>query len=382
MDFKLTEEQELLLASLTELLEKEAPPEKVMEWDEKHEFPRELWESLAQNGFFSLGIPEEYGGTPVDVLTQCLVGETISYHVDNFPYALSTVGVHNVLKFGTDKQKEEILGSFLETGYPIVALGISEPQAGSDAAAIKTTYRKNGNGWVINGQKIYCTASDLADYIMLVTRNPEVENPYKGMTIFLMPTDAPGVRISPLRKVGMWGMNTNEIFIDDVHLEEDALLGEENSGWMQLMANFEAERLLGATMFIGPAQAALDDAARYANQRVQFGKPISAYQAIQHKIADMAIKIENMRNLIYKTAWMMDNNMPVRYEAAMAKLYCARSAFEVCDDGLQILGGVGYTMDHRMQRLWRNVRVGRIAAGTDEIMYNIIGPQILKKYRN
>jgi alkylation response protein AidB-like acyl-CoA dehydrogenase len=300
-----------------------------------------LWQVLAENGFFGLGIPEEYGGVPADILTQCLVAETIGYYVDSFPYGLGTIGVHNVLKFGTEKQKDEILRSFLKTGYPIVALGISEPQAGSDAAAIQTHYHREGSGWVINGQKIYCTASDIAQYIMLITRNPEVEVPYKGMTVFLLPTDAPGVRISPLRKVGHWGMNTNEVFIDNVCLPEDALLGKENNGWMQLMANFEIERLVGAAMFIGPAQAALEDAARYANQRVQFGKPIGAYQAIQHKLTDMALKIENMRNLIYKTAWMMDNKLPVRYEAAMAKLYCATAAFEVCDDGLQILGGVG-----------------------------------------
>jgi alkylation response protein AidB-like acyl-CoA dehydrogenase len=382
MDFKISEEQELLVTSLKELLDKEAPPEKVIEWDENHQFPTKLWETLAMNGFFGLGIPEEYGGTPADILTQCLVGETISYYVDSFPYGLSSVGVHNVLMFGTDEQKKKFLGAFLETGYPIVALGISEPQAGSDAAAIKTTYQRNEKGWLINGQKIYCTASDIAQYIMLVTRNPEIENPYKGMTVFLLPTDAPGVRINPLRKIGQWGMNTNEVFIDNVQLPEDSILGTENNGWMQLMANFEIERLIGATMFIGPAQAALEDAARYANQRVQFGKPIASFQAIQHKIADMALKVENMRNLIYKTAWMMDNGLPVRYEAAMAKLYCARAGFEVCDDGMQILGGVGYTMDHRMQRLWRNIRVGRLAAGSDEIMYNIIGPQILKKYKS
>lgn len=382
MDFKFTEEQELMVANLKELLEKEAPPEKVAAWDEGHVFPRPLWESLAKNGIFAIGVPEEYGGTPADLVTQCLVAETIGYYIDSFPHGLSTIGLHNVLKFGTDAQKEKISVNFLKTGYPIVSLGISEPQAGSDAAAIKTTYQQTDNGWLINGQKIYCTGADVAQYIMLVTRNPEVEKPYEGMTVFLLPTDAPGVRIVPLRKMLMWSMNTNEVFIDNVELPKDALLGKENKGWMQLMVNFEIERLLCSAMLIGPAQAALEDAAIYANQRIQFGKPIGTNQAVQHKIADMALKIENMRNLVYKVAWMMDNNLPVRYETAMVKLYIAQSVNEVCDDGLQILGGIGVTMDHRIQRLWRNSRVARIGAGTDEIMYNIIGSQILKKYRN
>lgn len=265
-------------------------------------------------------------------------------------------------------------------GDPPVALGISEPQAGSDAAGLKTRAVLEGDEWVINGQKIYCTISNVAKYILLMTRDPQIENPYKGMSMFLLPTNAPGVRINPLPKVGWWSVPTCEVFIDNVRLPKNALVGQLNNGWMQLMANFEIERIVLSAACIGAAEAAFEDAAVYANQRVQFGQPIGRFQMIQEKITDMAIKIENMKNYCYKVAWMMDIGLPVRHEHAMAKLYITRSSFEVIDDAMQIMGGLGYMMAHRIQRLWRDGRVMRIGGGTDEIMYNIADPQLLKKY--
>lgn len=160
------------------------------------------------------------------------------------------------------------------------------------------------------------------------------------------------------------------------------MVGKENQGWPQLMANFEIERVALGAACLGAAQAAFDDAATYANQRVQFGQPIGANQTISNKLVDMAIVLENSRNYLYKVAWMMDNNIPVRYEHAMAKLYVTQGTFKVIDDAMQIMGGMGYMMAHRIQRLWRDVRVMRIGGGTDEIMYNIAGPQLLKKYRS
>jgi alkylation response protein AidB-like acyl-CoA dehydrogenase len=171
------------------------------------------------------------------------------------------------------------------------------------------------------------------------------------------------------------------VFIDNACIQGSNLVGKLNEGWPQLMANFEIERLALCAASLGAAEAAYEDASNYANRRVQFGKPIGEYQAVQHKITDMAVKIENMRNLIYKVAWMMDQNMPVRHEHAMCKLYVAQASFEVCDDAMQILGGLGYMVESRIQRLWRDIRLMRIGGGTDEIMYNIAGPQLLKKAR-
>ena len=382
MDFKLTDEQELLAKSLTELLQREVPESLIAELDEKHEFPWKPWQVLADNGFLGLGISEKYGGTPADVTTQCLVCEILGKYA--YPlgviYGLGVITIRDIEQFASEEQKERVLSGFVR-GDPPVALGISEPQAGSDAAGLKTSAVLVGDEWVINGQKIYCTLSNVAKYILLMTRNPSSENAYKGMSMFLLPTDAKGVRISPLSKVGWWSVPTCEVFLDDVHLPKSAMVGTENNGWMQLMANFEIERVALSASNLRAAEAALEDAATYANQRVQFGQPIGNFQMIQEKLVNMAIKVENMKNYVYKVAWMMDNKISVRYEHAMAKLYVTQASFEVLDDGMQIMGGLGYMMAHRMQRLWRDVRVMRIGGGTDEIMYNIAGPQIVKKYK-
>jgi len=228
---------------------------------------------------------------------------------------------------------------------------------------------------------MYCTLAQITKYILLLTRDPQVTNPYEAMSMWLLPTDTPGVRFNPVNKVGWWTVPSYEVYIENARIPRNKLVGQFNFGWPQLMANFEIERLALCAASLGAAQAALEDSLTYANQRVQFGKPIGSYQAVQHILTDMAVKVENMRNYIYKIAWMMDQGLPVRHEHAMCKLYVAQAACEVTDSAMQILGGLGYTMDHRVQRLWRDIRLMRIGGGTDEIMYNIAGPQLLKLAR-
>ncbi len=382
MDFRLTEEQELLVKSLAELLQRDVPESYLQEIDEKHEFPHKAWKVLADNDYLGLGIPEKYGGTPTDVTTLMLVAETMGKYAWDLAavYSLGIITIRDIEQFGSEEQKELILGGFVKGGLP-AALGISEPQAGSDASGLKTTAVLDGDQWIINGQKIYCTMSNVADYILLMARDPEVENPYAGMHMLLLPTDAPGVRINPLNKMAWWTIPTCEVFLDDVRLPKDALIGKPHNGWKQLMANFEVERVALCGACVGGAQAALDDAATFANQRVQFGRPIGKFQLIQEKLVQMAIKVENMRNYTYKVAWMMDNDIPVRLEHAMLKYYVSRASQEVIDDAMQIFGGMGIMMDHRIQRLWRNNRIMRIGGGTDEIMINIAGPQLLALYK-
>ncbi len=382
MDFRLTEEQELLVDSLKELCQREIPDSAIAELDEKHEYPHKQWQILADNGYTGLGIGEAYGGTPTDVMTQCLVADTLGKYA--FPlsviYGLGVICIKDIEDFGTEEQKKEVLGGIVR-GDPPVALGISEPQAASDASGLKTTATFDGDDVIFNGQKIYCTISSSAKYILLMTRDPQIENPYKAMSMWLLPTNTPGVRINNLPKVGWWSVPTCEVFIENARVPKTALVGKMNNGWLQLMKNFEIERVVLAASVVGAADAAFEDAARYANSRVQFGKPIGSYQLIQKKLVDMAIKIENMRNYYSKMAWRMDNKLPVRHEHAMSKLYIAQAAFEVTDDAMQVLGGMGYMMAARVQRLWRDVRVMRIGGGTDEIMYNIAGPQLLNLYK-
>lgn len=379
MDFRLTEEQELLIHSLEELLARHAPESLMAELDEKHQFPYQPWQALADQGILSLGIPEEYGGTPADILTMTLVCETLGKHAFSLGiiYALGMITIRDIVQFGSPEIKKNVLEGFVGGDAP-VALGITEPQAGSDAAALKASATFDGDDVIFNGQKMYCTLAEISRHIMLMTRDPGGANPYECISMWLLPTDTPGVRFNKVNKVGWWTIPSYEVYIENARVPKTALIGEMNKGWPQLMANFEIERLALCAASVGAAQAAFEDAVAYANQRVQFGKPIGSYQAVQHLLTDMAIKNENMRNYIYKIAWMMDNDQPVRHEHAMCKLYVARAADEVIDSAMQVLGGLGYTMDHRVQRLWRDVRLMRIGGGTDEIMYNIAGPQLLK----
>jgi alkylation response protein AidB-like acyl-CoA dehydrogenase len=383
MDFRLTEEQELLIDSLEELLQREVPESVMAELDEAKEFPYQPWQALADFGILALGIPEEYGGTPADIQTMTLVCETLGRHA--FPlgiiYALGMITIRDIVQFGSDEIKQRVLGG-LVSGDPPVALGITEPQAGSDSAALKASATFQGEDVVFNGQKMYCTLAGMTKYILLLTRDQQIEDPYQGISMWLLPTDTPGVRFNKMAKVGWWTIPSYEVYIENACVPKSNLIGEMNKGWPQLMANFEIERLALCAASVGAAEGAYDDAAAYANQRQQFGKPIASFQAVQHLITDMAVKIENMKNFIYKIAWMMDNNLPVRHEHAMCKLYVAQASFEVIDSAMQVLGGLGYTMEHRVQRLWRDVRLMRIGGGTDEIMYNIAGPQLLKKAKN
>jgi len=380
MDFRLTDEQKLLVQSLSELLQREAPESLMADLDNRHEFPYQPWKALADNGILALGIPEEYGGTPTDIQTLTLVCETLGKLA--FPlgiiYSLGIITIRDILQFGSEEIKQQVLPGFVQ-GDPPVALGITEPQAGSDAAALKTTAAFDGDEVVFNGQKMYCTLAKIARFILLMTRDASIENPYEAISMWLLPTETPGIRYNLLSKLGWWTVPTYEVFVDGARTPRRSLVGELNCGWPQLMANFEIERLALCAASLGAAEAAYADAAGYANQRRQFGKPIGSFQAVQHKVTDMAIKIENMRNFIYKVAWMMDNGQSVRHEHAMCKLYVAQAACEVSDDAMQLLGGLGYMADHRVQRLWRDLRLMRIGGGTDEIMYNIAGPQLLKK---
>jgi crotonobetainyl-CoA dehydrogenase len=382
MDFRITEDQELLLQSLEEHLQREAPENLMAEIDERGEFPEKPWKALADFGILALGVPEEYGGTPVDIMTMTLVTELLGKQAFSLGiiYSLGVITIQDIVQFGSEEIKQKVLTGFVQ-GDPPVALGITEPQAGSDAAALKATATIQGDDVIFNGQKMYCTLGAITPYIMLMTRDATIEKPYEGISMWLLPTDTPGVRFSKIAKVGWWSIPTYEVYIQDACVPRSNLIGEINKGWPQLMANFEIERLALCAASVGAAEGAYEDAAAYATQRVQFGKSIGSFQAVQHMITDMAIKIENMKNYIYKIAWMMDQGMPVRHEHAMCKLYVARASFEVIDTAMQILGGLGYTMDHRVQRLWRDVRLMRIGGGTDEIMYNIAGPQLLKKAR-
>ena len=379
MDFKKTEEQELLLDSLKTVMERGNFEDYFKECDRNHEYPQKAVDALVEAGFTTLGIPEEFGGTPTDTLTQVMVAEEA--HALGYPslcWINFATEVDDILTFGNKEQQEKILGYALEGKKPFT-LGFTEPQAGSDSAAMATTATKRDGKVYINGNKTFNTSADRAPYMLCVCRSGVNESPYKDFSMYLFPMDRPGVAIEKLDKIGNNMCGTYEVHLDDVECEESDLVGEECKGFYQLMKNFEVERLTICAANVGMARCAYDEALRYAAQRMQFGKIIGSFQLVQEKLVDMRIKIENMQNLLYKTAWKKDNGESIMIDSSLVKRYTGQAAFEVIDDAMQIMGGIGYTHDCRISRLWRDQRVYRIMAGTEEIRVHTAGRALIKE---
>lgn len=379
MDFSKTEEQELLLESLRTVMERGNFENYFKECDKNHEYPQKAIDALVEAGFSSLGIPEEFGGTPTDILTQIMVCEEA--HALGYPSLVwinFATEVDDILAFGNEEQQKEILKYALQ-GIKPFTLGFTEPQAGSDSAAMATTATKRDGKVYINGNKTFNTSADRAPYMLCICRSGIDENPYKDFSMYLFPMDRSGITIEKLDKIGNNMCGTYEVHLDNVECEESDLVGVEGKGFYQLMKNFEIERLTMCAANVGLARCAYDEAIKYAAQREQFGKAIGSFQLIQEKLVDMKIKIDNMQNMLYKAAWKKINGESISIDSSLVKRYTGQAAFQVIDDALQIMGGIGYTHDCRISRLWRDQRVYRIMAGTEEIMVHTAGRALIKE---
>ncbi|MBC7246205.1 MAG: acyl-CoA dehydrogenase family protein [Actinobacteria bacterium] len=369
-----TEEHEMLRQSIREFTEKELAPH-ADEWEEQGSFPDWVFTRLGELGFLGLHYPEEYGGGGGDYFTNIVLAEELSRCGSgsvNMAVAVQVgMATPPILAFGTEEQKQKYLVPAIK-GEKIACLGITEPNAGSDVAGIQTYAEKVPGGWRVNGNKIFITNGARAHFMTLLART-EKRKGYKGMSVFLVDTDTPGFVVNrKLDKVGMRASDTAEIFFEDMFIPEDALLGEEGRGFYNIMWELQGERLIGAAAAIGGARLTLESVVEYTKERVQFGKPICKNQAIAHRIADLATKIEAAQSLVYLCAWKYDRGeYPVK-EISMAKLIAAQVACEVADEALQFMGGYGYMMEYPVQRAWRDARLGRIGGGTDEIMREII----------
>lgn len=380
MDFRKTDEQELLLESLDEFFQNADFGEAYIQECEKEQVPViEFRKAMIDAGFGLLGIPEEYGGTEVDTQTMIMVCEKIGSY--GYPPGLGAIlQVDDILAFGNDEQKKVVMEELKEGKGMGFCLGISEPQAGSDNSQLATSFiRKDGKVY-INGHKTMITDADRIKNMLCLARDPEVSDPRKAISMWMVPMDAPGVKIEKFEKVGNKLRSMCDVYLNNVEIEEKDLVGVEGNGFIQLMQNFEVERLVLAAESLGYAVCVYNDAVKYATQREQFGKTIGQFQLIQEMIVNMHTKIENMRNLLYKCAWEKDNGININTSAAVAKLYCAQAAFEVCDDAMQIFGGYGYASDNRVSRLWRDARLNRIGGGTDQIMIRIASKSILREF--
>jgi alkylation response protein AidB-like acyl-CoA dehydrogenase len=372
--FIFTDEHEQLRESVRRFVIKELQPH-AEEWEE-NTFPNWVFERMGELGFLGLDKPEAYGGQGGDYYTSLVLAEEIVHaHSGGLAMGLAVhtdMAMPPILAFGTEEQKQEWVVPAI-AGRKILCLGITEPDAGSDVAGIKTVAKHDGDGYVINGSKTYITNGHRADVIVLVTKT-DTEAGYDGFTLFLVPMDAEGViREKRLKKLGMHASDTALLAFQDVHVPESAVLGQIGKGFYHIMWELQGERLIGAAGCVAGAQHVFDRTLQYAKERKAFGREIGRFQVIRHKFAEMATKIETARQLVYTTAWRFQNGeYPVR-EISMAKLYAARIAVEVADECIQIHGGAGYMVEYGIERVWRDMRLNRIGAGTDEIMLDVIG---------
>ncbi len=369
-----SDEHEALRESIRAFVLRELAPH-AEEWEETT-FPDSVFRRMGELGFLGLDKPEALGGQGGDYLTSIVLAEEL-VHARSGGLAMG-LAVHTdmamppIIAFGTEEQKAEWVVPAIR-GEKILCLGITEPDAGSDVSGIKTRAVRDGDEYVINGSKTYITNGHRADAIVLVTKtNPDAG--YDGFSLFLVPMDAPGViREKRLQKLGMHASDTALLAFDDVRVPASALLGQEGKGFYHIMWELQGERLIGAAGCVAGAQHVFDQTLGYAKERTAFGRQIGKFQVIRHKFAEMATAIESARQMVYTTAWRHHNGeYPVR-EISMAKLHAARIAVEVADECIQIHGGAGYMKEYGVERVWRDMRLNRIGAGTDEIMLDVIG---------
>jgi alkylation response protein AidB-like acyl-CoA dehydrogenase len=370
------DEHHALRETVRAFAQKELAPH-AEEWEETT-FPDWVFRRMGELGLLGLDKPERYGGQGGDYYASIVLAEELA-HSRSGGLAMG-VAVHTdmalppILAFGTERQKQEWVVPAI-AGTKILCLGITEPDAGSDVAAIKTRAVRSDDGeeYVINGSKTYITNGHRADAIILVCKT-DAEANYDGFTLFLVPMDLPGVvREQRLEKLGMHASDTALLAFQDVRVPASAVLGEVGKGFYHIMWELQGERLIGAASAVAAAQLAFDRTLEYALQRRAFGRRIGNFQVIRHKFAEMATKLESARQMVYTTAWRHANGeYPVR-EISMAKLHASRIAVEVADECIQIHGGAGYMKEYGIERVWRDLRLNRIGAGTDEIMLDVIG---------
>ncbi|MEO8296318.1 MAG: acyl-CoA dehydrogenase family protein [Burkholderiales bacterium] len=372
-DFGLTDQQKMIRDSVLALLEDKLPREKIKALDNEGEFPFEAYQALADAGWMALPYPEEYGGMGGSNKDLAILAEALGYHYGGIAVGYLNSVVYagmNIAHSGSDEIKRRFLPKVISGEWKL-SIAISEPGGGSDVASIKTRAVRDGDDFVINGQKLYITNAHVADYIILVTKTTH-EGGHKGLTLFLVDTKLPGVTIRKMDMLGRRTSRTNEVYFDNVRVPATNILGEENKGWRALMAGLNRERMCLAVSGAGNTQKVVDYTVDYATQRVQFGKPISEYQAIAHKLVDMRIMAETARALCYRVADMLDAGLNPVAETSMAKIVATDNNFNAANMGLQVFGGAGYTMEYDIQMFFRDSRVGPIGAGTNEIQRNII----------
>jgi len=380
LSFDLTEEQNLTRQAVRDFAEKEIAPV-AQRLDEKEEFSIELTQKMAGIGLLGCCVPEKYGGSNIGYISYVIAVEELA-RVDGSQAATiaaaNSLGIGPIYQFGNKKQREEWLPR-LCLGEIVAAFGLTEPDAGSDAASSQTRAELRGDHWVINGRKVFITnsACSLTGVIVVQAVTGQHSDGRPELSCILVPAGAEGFTAKEMKGKMMWrASNTGELFFDDCAVPEVNLLGRRGDGFHQMLSTLDRGRLSIAAMGLGGSQGAFELALQYANSRIQFGRPISSFQVNAFRLADMALEIELARNLLYKTCWLLENDRPFTREAAMAKLYCSEVMHRCVHHAVQLHGGYGLMKDYRVERLYRDQRLLEIGEGTSEILRIVIARNI------
>lgn len=384
MDFGFTKEQIGIQKAVRDFCKGEYSKELALELDQEHKFPWKQFKKAADLGFIGIGFPEKYSGQGLGVIENTIVAE-------EFCRADSTIGTalllsyfasECVLHFGSDELKEKFLPKVAE-GETLSAGAFTEPDHGSDIASLDTVAVKDGDEWVINGTKIFITNASLAGfYTVLVQTDPDAKPTYRGQSMILVEADREGLSTADVGlKMGIRSTATGEVNFKDVRVPLTNLVGEENRGFYQVLEFFDESRITIGAQALGIAECAYDRALAYVKEREQFGQKIGQFQVTQHKLADMATKIEASKLLVYKAAWNFDQGNIDAALTSMAKMYAGRTAVEVADEAIQLHGGYGYITEYEVERIYRDAKITEIYEGTREIQKNTIAGSILGRIK-
>lgn len=379
MDFAFSEEQQMLRDMARKFAEKELKPI-AAQVDLDGDVPRSVIDKMAELGFMGLVFPEEYGGAGFGEVGYCIVLEELSRACASTAVVLGgheSIGTMAIYLAGTEEQKRKFV-PVCAAGEKIAAFALTEPGAGSDAGAIRTTAAEDGDYWVLNGQKTFITNGGLADVYSIFARTDPGKGPI-GISTFIVEKDTPGFRTGPPeKKMGIRGSHTTDLFLEDVRVPKDHLLGKRGEGFRVAMKTLNVGRLSLGAQSVGAAKEALDLSIKHANQREQFGGPIARLQAVQFMLAEMAADIFAMESMTYRAAAMCDKKLPFSRESAIVKLFSTEALGRVIDKAVQIHGGMGYMSEYPIERFYRDARITRIFEGTNEIQRLVIARHLLK----
>ena len=375
MNLGLTEEQEMLKTSARDFLEKECPKQLVRQLDESDQgYSPELWRKMAELGWMGLVFPEKYGGSGGSFLDLIVLIEEMGYNILPGPFFSTVVlGGLTILAAGSEEQKKEFLPK-VASGEMILTLALTEPSADYNAASIKTKATARNDGYVINGTKLFVPDANVADYILCVARTKETKNPEDGITIFLVDTRSPGVKCTLLKTLAR--DKQCEIIFDNVTVPKKNILGKPDQGWPIVEGTIQKATVVKCAEMVGGAQAALEMAVRYAKERVQFGRPIGSFQAIQHYCANMVTDVDGSRFITYKAAWEVSEGLPATMDVAIAKAWTSEAYGRVTLLAHQIFGAIGFTMDHDIHLFYRRAKAGEIMFGDGDFQRAIVASEL------